>query len=428
MPAKCHLRGGLTVAGFLPALFAGCCLAGTLTVPPGTLTAQLALAKKGDTLLLTGGTHHGPILIAKSVTLRGEKNAIIDAVGVGTVITVSAPGVRLENLTITGSGQKLASEDSGIFVTAQASGTEIIGNILRENLIGVYLKGPEGAIVRDNVIEGLQDLRVNERGNGVQMWNTPGSIVEGNSIRYGRDGIFVTTSRENSFRNNTFRDLRFAIHYMYTNHSSVVDNISYGNKVGYALMYSSHLEVVGNQSLGDSQRGIFFNFTNDSYIAGNTVAPYKDRNSSEKCVFIYNSNFNTIRRNHFEACQIGIHFTAGSEQNLLWENNFIANRNQVKYVGTRELEWSHDKRGNYWSDLVAFDLDGDGLANQTYQPNTISDQILWRYPLAKLLMNSPILQILQWAQSEFPSLHPGGVMDSYPLMSPVSREAPVELH
>jgi nitrous oxidase accessory protein len=100
----------------------------------------------------------------------------------------------------------------------------------------------------------------------------------------------------------------------------------------------------------------------------------------------------------------------------------------VKYVGTRELEWSHDKRGNYWSDLVAFDLDGDGLANQTYQPNTIADQILWRYPLAKLLMNSPILQILQWAQSEFPSLHPGGVMDSYPLMSPVSREAPIELH
>ena len=103
----------------------------------------------------------------------------------------------------------------------------------------------------------------------------------------------------------------------------------------------------------------------------------------------------------------------------MWENNFIGNRNQVKYVGSRELEWSREGRGNYWSDHIAFDIDGDGRANKVYRPNSISDQILWRYPMAKLLMNSPVLQILQWAQSEFPALHPGGVTDSYPLMEPV---------
>jgi len=421
MPVKWYLPAAFTAAGFVSAVHVESCLAEIVTVAPGTLAAQLALAEDGDTLLLTSGTHHGPVVIEHSVTLRGENNTIIDAGGEGTVIRVTAPGVRLENLIITGSGQKLSSEDSGIFITAEADGTEVIRNTLRENLIGVYLKGPEDAIVRDNIIEGLQSLRVNERGNGVQLWNTPGSIVEGNSISYGRDGIFVTTSRDNSFRNNSFTDLRFAVHYMYTNQSSVTGNISRGNKVGYALMYSNQLEVIGNQSLGDSQRGIFFNFTNDSYISGNTVVPLGNRNSPEKCVFIYNSNFNAIRRNHFESCQIGIHFTAGSEQNALWENNFIANRNQVKYVGTRELEWSRENRGNYWSDHVAFDLDGDGMANQAYRPNTISDQILWRYPLAKLLMNSPILQILQWAQSEFPALHPGGVTDSHPLMSPMPR-------
>ena len=79
---------------------------------------------------------------------------------------------------------------------------------------------------------------------------------------------------------------------------------------------------------------------------------------------------------------IGIHFTAGSEQNTLWENNFIANRNQVKYVGTRHLEWSSEQRGNYWSDHVAFDLDGDGTANQPYRPTRFPTKfygdILWR--------------------------------------------------
>lgn len=421
MPCKRYPLAAFMVAGFFSAMSPVSCLADMVTVTPGTLATHLAAATDGDTLLLGNGTYHGPFIIERSITVRGEHGATIDGGGEGTVITVAAPKVRLENLTISGSGQKLSTEDSGIFVTALGVGTEIIGNTLTQNLIGVYLKGPEAAIVRGNTIEGLRTLRVNERGNGVQLWNTPGSVVEGNTISYGRDGIFVTTSRDNRFHNNTFSDLRFAVHYMYTNQSSVTDNVSMGNTVGYALMYSKQLVVTGNQSLGDSQRGIFFNFTNDSNISGNIVAPSEQHNSPEKCVFIYNSNFNIINRNHFEACAIGIHFTAGSEQNTLWENNFIANRNQVKYVGTRHLEWSSEQRGNYWSDHVAFDLDGDGTANQPYRPNSISDQILWRYPMAKLLMNSPILQILQWAQSEFPALHPGGVTDSHPLMSPLPR-------
>ena len=45
------------------------------------------------------------------------------------------------------------------------------------------------------------------------------SVVDGNEISYGRDGIFVLTSRENVFRNNRFRDLRFAVHYMYADES-----------------------------------------------------------------------------------------------------------------------------------------------------------------------------------------------------------------
>ena len=70
----------------------------------------------------------------------------------------------------------------------------------------------------------------------------------------------------------------------------------------------------------------------------------------EKCVFIYNANKNKFRDNRFEGCEIGIHFTAGSEGNEITGNAFINNRNQVKYVGTRYLDWSANGRGNYWSD------------------------------------------------------------------------------
>ena len=49
---------------------------------------------------------------------------------------------------------------------------------------------------------------------------------------------------------------------------------------------------------------------------------------------------------------------------------------------------------------------------------TSSTRSSGRYPAAKLLLNSPAVQVVRWAQSRFPAIHPGGVIDSAPLMSP----------
>src|SRR5690606_19115639 len=138
----------------------------------------------------------------------------------------------------------------------------------------------------------------------------------------------------------------------------------------------------------------------------------------EKCVFIYNANKNEFHDNLFEGCAIGIHFTAGSERNAMSGNAFIRNRNQVKYVGTRHLDWSEGGRGNYWSDNPAFDLDGDGIGDNPYRPNDLVDRVLWTSPQAKVLMNSPAVQVIRWAQTQFPALLPGGVIDSRPMMAP----------
>ncbi len=385
-------------------------------VKPGSETLRQALTnvKPGDTLQLQNGLYSGPVIIDQSITLVGQSDTVIDGGLSGRVITVSAPDVVIRNIKVQHSGIDLSIEDSGIFITKNGDRALIENNHLQDNLIGVYLKGPEDVVVRNNIITGRNDLRMNERGNGIHIWNSPGSIIENNQVLYGRDGIFVNTSNNNQFLNNEFRELRFAIHYMYTNQSEISGNISTNNHVGYALMYSNNLKVSGNSSSGDRDRGILFNFTNYSDIKENSV-----HGSPEKCVFIYNSNFNSIHANNFEACESGIHFTAGSEQNMIWGNAFINNKTQVKYVGTRFLEWSHEGQGNYWSDHAAFDLNGDNVADKPYRPNNLADQILWRHPMSKILLNSPILQVLRWSQSQFPSLHPGGVTDSAPMMAPL---------
>jgi len=379
----------------------------------GAFAAAVATAQPGDTLRLAPGIHRGEIKLEKSLTIEGETDAIIDGGGKAQVLVITKPNTIIRGLTVRNSGRSLATEDAGIFVTKTGVGSLIENVTVRSSLIGIYLKGAQDTIVRSNKIFGLTDLRVNERGNGIQIWSSPGAIIEDNEIRDGRDGIFVTTSKRNIFRRNSFERTRIAVHYMYTNNSEVSENVSKGNHVGYALMYSKRLKVLDNVSIGDRDHGILLNYANRSVLERNVV-----KDGKTKCVFIYNSSRNAFRQNHFQGCGIGIHFTAGSERNLFTENAFIANRHQVKYVGTRWLDWSDNGRGNYWSDNAAFDLNADGLADTPYKPNDMVDGILWAYPAAKLLLNSPAVRTLRWAQRKFPALYPGGVVDSAPLMKP----------
>ncbi|MBX6323890.1 MAG: nitrous oxide reductase family maturation protein NosD [Rhodospirillaceae bacterium] len=385
-----------------------------------SLQAAVTAAAPGDVLRLLPGVHAGPVVIDRPLTLEGEPGAVIRGDGRGSVVTVRAPDVVVRGLVITGSGLDLQRMDAGVFLESGALRARVEDDDIRDNLVGVYVHGAAGAEVLRNRITGRRDLRLNEAGNGVFVWNAPGAKVVGNDIRYGRDGIYTISSRDNLFADNRMRDLRYGVHYMYTNDSEVSGNISIGNHGGFAIMYSDRLKVSGNLSVGDRDQGLLFNYANSSEISGNVV-----EGAPVKCVFLFNANKNRFHGNRFEGCEIGIHFTAGSERNEIWGNAFIANRTQVKYVGTRFLDWSKDGRGNFWSDNPAFDLDGDGIADTAYRPNDLVDEVLWQAPSAKLLLNSPAVQVIRWAQAQFPALYPGGVVDSAPLMAPPAIATPV---
>ena len=410
------------------------------------LAQALEQAGAGDEILLGAGRWRGPLTIATPLLLRGEPGAVVEGHGAGHVILVDAPGAQVAGLTVTGSGSDLERMDSGIFLSRKATGAQVRGNTLTDNLHGIRIQGAKDSVVADNHITGRIG-RQSELGNGVTVWNAPGAAIERNEISRGRDGIFVTVSKRNAFRDNRIHDARFAIHYMNTSDSEVSGNVSWDNSMGYAIMFSDRLEIAGNSSENDRDYGFLFNSANRSVIEGNSVigrpapesrwrdagqsaeagVPMSDgpvaggRIAPEKCVFIYNANKNSFIGNRFEGCAIGIHFTAGAEGNLMSRNDFIGNRIQVKYVGTRYLEWSQDEIGNYWSDNAAFDLDSDGRADSAYRPNDMVDKVMWTAPQARLLLTSPAVQILRFAQSRFPAVLPGGVTDSHPLMFPNSE-------
>ncbi|ASG24172.1 nitrous oxide reductase family maturation protein NosD [Nitrospirillum viridazoti] len=412
------------------------------------LARAVAAAAPGDVLRLAPGIHQGGVTIDKPLTLEGPPGhaATVDAGGTGSALIVAAPEVTVRGLTLTGSGVEQHTMDAGVLLQPTATGARIIDNRLTGNLYGVYVQGPHDATVEGNDITGRTDLPMSQRGNGITVWNAPGARIVQNRITGGRDGIFANASRQDLFQGNRMAGVRFAIHYMYTNDSRILDNVSVGNDIGFALMFSDRLEVRNNQSMGDNDYGLLLNYANASTVIGNRVTgrflrPQSGRPSggdagdgammprvtgseggfragTAKCVFVYNANKNRIADNRFDGCDIGIHFTAGAERNTLTGNAFIGNRTQVMYVGTRSLNWSDHGRGNYWSDNPAFDLNGDGIADEAYRPNDLVDRVVWRFPAAKLLLNSPAIQVIRWAQAQFPALHPGGVVDSAPLMKP----------
>jgi nitrous oxidase accessory protein len=442
-------------AALVAAGMSGFANAETLTAAPGQpLQAVLDGARAGDVVELSPGDYHGSVRIDRSLQLVGRQGAVLDGDGADNVITVGAPDVTVRGVTIRGSGRDLQAMNSGIFLQKTAERATIEDNRLVGNLFGVYVHGARGSRVVRNEIEGLRGGRLSEAGNGISLWNAPDVTIADNTFRYGRDGIFSISSSKDRFINNRFERVRFAVHYMYTNDSEVSGNVSIGNHVGYAIMYSNRLVIRGNSSDRDRDHGFLFNYANYAEIDSNRVTggplssmmdgtedgpddergmlpePARTRplrSGPEKCVFIYNTNHNKFRNNWFERCAIGVHFTAGSEGNEITGNAFVNNANQVKYVGTRDLDWSAGGRGNYWSDNPAFDLNGDGIADTAYRPNDLIDRVLWTAPAAKVLINSPAVQVIRWAQAQFPALLPGGVIDSHPLISPPTRRTAAEV-
>ncbi len=425
------------VRHFLLSLLGGCGLLltatfafGELRIAPddGPLQSHIDAAAPGSELILAEGLYSGSILIDKPLTLRGEPGAILDGEGNGDVIRVTSPDVRIEGLTLRNSGFNLTDMNAGIHAEREAHRIHVEDNVLENVAFGLWLWHLEAPSVIGNRIAGNTAVRSQDRGDAIRLYNITGGTIADNDVRDSRDAIYVDTSRDLTFRNNRLRDSRFGIHYMFTHGGKIVGNHTSGTRAGYALMMSRDLEVVNNRSERDMNYGILMNYVNYSTIAGNDIrgiTAWHGPGGSEhgvtlgaegKALFIYNSQSNEIRGNRLADSELGIHLTAGSENNRLYDNAFINNRQQVMYVATRTQEWSHEGRGNYWSDYLGWDLDGDGVGDTPYEPNDAVDRLLWRFPEAKLLMHSPAVVALRWVQRQFPIFRAQGVQDSAPLM------------
>ena len=391
-----------------------------------SLQMMINLAEKNTTLELASGVYQGNFLINKSVSLRCQQGAELNGNGQNDIIRITAPNVIIEGCRIIDWGDDLTAMNAGVVIERTAKNVTIKTNYFKGPTFGVFLDASINSKVYANRIEGIPGIRSQDRGNGIHLYASTGADIAFNEVWHTRDGIYIDTSNENTIRSNEFHHLRYGIHYMFSHHNRVLKNYTHHTRSGYALMQSKYLTVEDNRSDQDQNYGILMNYITYSTIRNNQISYVqqgsnpmggeKIKGAEGKGLFLYNSLFNDVSNNTIENSDLGIHLTAGSEDNTISKNNFINNKQQVKYVANRIQEWSSSGIGNFWSDYLGWDRDADGIGDTIYEPNDSVDKLLWSYPSAKLLLNSPAVETLRWIQKDFPVLKSPGVTDSYPLM------------
>lgn len=355
------------------------------------------------------------LVIDRPLSLIGVNRPTVSGGFKGDVIRVKAPGAAIEGFIIRDSGTDLGAQNAGIYVEPGADRIVVRSNDLVYNLFGVWLNKVKDIEIVGNLITGKRDLASAQRGNGIQLYNTTGAQIIGNNISFARDGIYVDLSHHAVFRGNKIHHVRYGTHYMNSYHNLWEDNESYLNRGGLALMEVRNQVVRNNRAWGNTDHGIMLRSIQDSLIENNVVA------GNSRGFFVYNAEYNILRNNLVIGNRVGAHVWAGSIHNEVEGNDFIHNRDQIRYVASRDEEWGK-QQGNYWSNYVGWDADGNSIGDVPYEANDVVDRLTWKHPMVKLLLSSPALHSLRLIAKQFPLLRSPSVVDKHPRMRPFHSE------
>ncbi|MBC7311356.1 MAG: right-handed parallel beta-helix repeat-containing protein [Rhizobium sp.] len=154
------------------------------------LQDALSSARDGDAIEVSGGPHMGNFLIERRVMLSGQpqgaERPVLDGGGKGTVLTIRAEGVTVEDLEIRNSGKV---DDPFFFwgdagITLAADGATLSNLHLTGNDWGVVMLGGRGSTIEASQVED------NAR-DGIAIFGGREHRVIGNTILRNETGVSI---------------------------------------------------------------------------------------------------------------------------------------------------------------------------------------------------------------------------------------------
>lgn len=374
------------------------------------IKAALAQAINGDTILIHQGIYkEGNIIVDKEVTLIGKNWPILDGQKKYEILSIKSNNTVITGFRVENSGYATL-DDPGAIKVYEANHVTVCDNILDDNFFGIYLQYCKNSIVKNNRIKayGVEEQQI---GNGIHCWKSDSLQIIGNRISGHRDGIyfeFVTNSI--IWRNISTKNIRYGLHFMFSNNDSYITNVFKNNGAGVAVMFTKHVTMINNtfeENWGDASYGLFLKEISDSYIFGNTFI----RNTSG--IHMEGTSRIKVEKNVFESNGWGMKIQASCMENEVVTNNFIANTFDISTNGSLVLNTFN---GNYWDKYDGYDLDRNHIGDVPYHPLSLFSVIVENNPPAMLLFRSFMVTLLDKSEKMIPSLTPDNFIDNTPLM------------
>jgi nitrous oxidase accessory protein len=381
-----------------------------IVFPSDDLNKTIQTAPEGSLLIIKSGIYKvDNILINKSISLLGENYPVISGNKKDEVITVDADNVSIKGLTIENAGISYLKENAAIRIN-ESHNCVIENNILKNNFFGIYLSKSYNCVIKNNRIEALNNSETSS-GNGIHLWYSKGITITGNKIRGHRDGIYFEFVMHSLVINNYSKEnLRYGLHFMFSDSCSYVGNTFENNGAGVAVMYTKNVTMKQNKFInnwGAASFGVLLKDLTDCLIEKNIFEKNTNGLYLEGCSRI------TVRENNFIRNGWGIKLMANSMNNFFYSNNFVTNSFDLMTNSRNSFNVFFE---NYWSRYNGYDLNKDGFGDVPYRPVKMFSVLVEKQQASMILINSLFIELLNISENVIPSLTPVNLIDPKPKM------------
>lgn len=387
--------------------------------PVRTITAALALAPANGRIAVHAGRYREPtILVTRPVTIIGDRGAVIDGEGQRQLMTITADDVTVRGLAFERVGSSFVQDRAAIKVVS-ARGCVIEDNEVNDGFFGIYLARVTQCRISRNTLRAGGRTEVTS-GNGIHLWSSDSNTIEDNRISGYRDGIYFEFVHGSVIRRNVSQyNLRYGLHFMYSDGCRYRGNLFRANGSGVAVMYSRGVEMTGNRfedNWGSASYGLLLKEITDSRVTGNRFT----RNTVG--LVAEGANRLDARDNDFLDDGWAVRLSASTADAQFRGNNFIGNTFDVT---TNSRQAYSAFTGNYWDQYRGYDLDRDGLGDVPHHPVRLFSLLVAHNEPALILLRSVFVRLLDLAERAVPALTPETLADAHPAMRPLLRPAAV---
>ena len=382
-----------------------------------TIKEAIAKAQDYDTIFIKKGLYKEMdiIIIDKPLTVKGENYPVIDGEFKGEIFTVTSDNVTVDGLFIINVGTSYTEDYAAIRVVK--SKNFLIQNLVLEKLFfGIYLeKSSDGKVYHNKIIgDAVEEYN---SGNGIQLWYCKNIEIDQNIVTHVRDGIYLEFSDFCTITNNISRDnIRYGLHFMFSNDDLYQKNIFENNGAGVAVMFSKRIKMYKNtfkDNWGSASYGVLLKEINDSEIVGNIFE------TNTIGINIEGTNRILYKNNDFVSNGWAIKFRGACYANDFTENNFLYNSFDLSY-NSKLNDNTFDN--NYWSSYTGYDLDKNGIGDIPYRPVKLFSYIVNRTPETIILLRSLFIDIIDFSEKVSPVFTPDNLLDNFPQMKTIPND------